>query len=50
MNIGDLNTIVNIAKNVSFDFELPAFKVLDRIQVNNLTIIFFLIPIIKVFS
>ena len=35
MEIGNLKTIINIAKNVSYDFELPQFKVLEKNDVRN---------------
>ena len=47
MNIGDLNTVVNIAKNVSYGFDLPAFKVLEKFQVKYFKIIFFLSLLLK---
>lgn len=36
MDIGNLSTIVGIAKNVSFDFELPSYKVLAKNQVRKI--------------
>ena len=30
MEIGDLKTVVHLASNVSYDFELPAYKVLQK--------------------
>ena len=36
MEIGNLNTIINIAKNVSFDFELPSYQVLENSQVKEI--------------
>ena len=38
MEIVDLKTIIHLASNVSFDFELPAYKVLQKTQVNSLFI------------
>ena len=33
MDIGDLAAIINLGSNVSYDFELPGFKVVDKTQV-----------------
>ena len=33
MEIGDLRTIANIASNTSFEYNLPAFQVLEKTNV-----------------
>ena len=30
MEIGDFKTVVDLASNVSYDFEFPAYKVLQK--------------------